>query len=472
MVLLLDGEKSSEALARTFSMHVRPFCARHGLPVDAALLAYVSDMCEGLGSGDGDDLEQLQIRCIAVLRCISGAPERANAAIAVMGASHSPDTHSTASLRSLAADALTWRGCGAAVSDKLAEQLRLIQLQDIVYEYGAKDFSVGDPAHASLLVSHICAQTHRPRALADALTVSGAYAHLSPRDAAIAYFQSLCMAPPTVAEVRAAAAVPVAGGAGSREQSLVHRVVTSRCTAVLALLDTCTPTVAPPAPAAICDEVCEFIGITLDDMEGDLGIFDENGADVWAALDAALTAACGDDMGGDPSAAPVQFPQGDHHLDERWISIVSASCSEALGAAAAACITSYGGSAASRGTDGATGTLPPSGIPVCPCALADFTERIRIIRALHSLGFFVGPASLRGGSSGRTKVFLSALSAPLPDSASPHGAPPLRISQGSAGDVGDDGEPDARTALAYRLAEVLSIPRDRVRGMLAVAAAR
>lgn len=451
---MLDREESADALPRTVAVHVRPFCARHGLAADMALLDYVTDMCDGLRGCAREEVVPLQNRCISVLRCVIGAAERAKAAMSVIQASPTP---STTALRMLGQEASSWRGCGAAVSDALAEQLRLMHLKDIVAEYGVEGFSVGDSAHASLLVSHICAQTHRPRALADALTVSGAYAHLSPRDAAVAFFESLCLAPPTAEEVRAAVAVTVHGPA---DQSLLMRVVAARCTSVLAHLDACKATVVPTTAAAVCNEVCEFIGVTLDEIESNLGIVPDSGGSLLARMETSLTAACNDGYCENPAAAPVEFDTDDD-FDARWMCIVGAACAGALAGAAAAYVLSYGGVSAARGSESGAAALLPTSVPVCVCASAEYADRVRVIRDLHALGVFVGPSSLRGRDGG-TSVFLAAYKALT--SAAPDGS---AGAQRVVTDGRDESEP-----VAFRLATVLGLPRDRVRGMLAVSAAR
>ncbi|KAI2500113.1 hypothetical protein MHU86_14380 [Fragilaria crotonensis] len=163
---------------------VMPFCVESEVSFDEVLVCYGEEICES---------KQMSLSMVSeassLARCCVGDSAKCRITLTVLRAALLCGA-ATPCLAALSCDAIQWAGGDLTMRSELTEASRLLVISSIVVTYCGKDaalelFRVDNPSHASKLLAHVCRHISHPEALADALKLCDAFAHLTKEHASI-----------------------------------------------------------------------------------------------------------------------------------------------------------------------------------------------------------------------------------------------------------------------------------------------
>ncbi|KAL7749199.1 hypothetical protein RI367_005350 [Sorochytrium milnesiophthora] len=161
---LLDRVSAPEMLNADISLHFLPYAQQHSLDPDELLNYYCLNVMNGLVStqtgGSGET------RVLTLLQSVTSADTRGDILLELMRRTGAPWS---SDLEAAIQDALSQP---SRRSEEITAQYRLMQLANILYTYGIRDFNLADGQHLQQIVEHIACQLRVTSSITDALQFS------------------------------------------------------------------------------------------------------------------------------------------------------------------------------------------------------------------------------------------------------------------------------------------------------------
>ncbi|KAL3662180.1 hypothetical protein V7S43_012980 [Phytophthora oleae] len=178
---MLDRVLDPESLKKEIEDHVRTYLGFCDVVIDPVLHDYVTELAESIQCPQS----AVEARILVLLDEIGDTDIRADATLALLRSALPP--YSPA-LKCYANSCSQWK---TERLEEIEEHVRLMEIQDMLTKYGAKQFDVADTKSASRLVSHILNQVSKPSALTDAMLLVDAYSDLHCDRVVVRYTENL-----------------------------------------------------------------------------------------------------------------------------------------------------------------------------------------------------------------------------------------------------------------------------------------